>query len=101
MTYSLNTLNSDAAHHATRGLARYAQELGLLFGLIGLVFWGLALASYNLTDPAWTTSGNGSPTRNWGGGIGAFLADGSYALLGLSVWLCWACLLYTSPSPRD
>ena len=51
MTYSLNTLNSDAAHHATRGLARYAQELGLLFGLIGLVFWGLALASYNLTDP--------------------------------------------------
>ena len=47
MTYSLNTLNSDAAHHATRGLARYAQELGLLFGLIGLVFWGLALASYN------------------------------------------------------
>jgi len=90
MTYSLNTLNSDAAHHATRGLARYAQELGLLFGLIGLVFWGLALASYNLTDPAWTTSGNGSPTRNWGGGIGAFLADGSYALLGLSVWLCWA-----------
>ncbi|MFT4192055.1 MAG: DNA translocase FtsK 4TM domain-containing protein [Comamonas sp.] len=90
MTYSLNTLNSDDAHHATRGLARYAQELGLLFGAIALLFWGLALTSYNLTDPAWTTSGDGSPTRNWGGGLGALLADGSYALLGLSVWWCWA-----------
>jgi S-DNA-T family DNA segregation ATPase FtsK/SpoIIIE len=54
-----------------------------------LVFWLLALASYSAPTPAFSTSGGGA-IRNWGGRLGAWLADGSYFLLGYSVWWCVA-----------
>jgi S-DNA-T family DNA segregation ATPase FtsK/SpoIIIE len=68
------------------GLARYAQELFLLFGLVLLVFWVLSLCTYSLQDGAWSTSGEGGRTLNMGGVLGAWLADLSYFLLGFSVW---------------
>jgi len=51
-----------------------------------LLFWLIALLSYSLNDPAWSTSGIGAPVRNWGGQLGAWLSDASYYLFGLSVW---------------
>jgi S-DNA-T family DNA segregation ATPase FtsK/SpoIIIE len=64
----------------------------LVLGLLALVFWLAALLSYSLNDVAWSTTGAlGTNTatvvaRNWGGRFGAWLADGSYFLLGFSVW---------------
>jgi S-DNA-T family DNA segregation ATPase FtsK/SpoIIIE len=94
MTYSLNTLNaSSSAKSAPRtGAARFGHEIGLVAGLLALVFWLLALVSYSAQDAAWSTSGTrGDPlVANWGGRLGAWLADGSYFMLGFSVWWCVA-----------
>ncbi len=92
MTYSLNTLNaSSRTGPAPRsGAARFGYEFGLFMGFVLLVFWLLALLSYSQQDAAWSTSGSGSDgvVANWGGRVGAWLADGSYFLLGFSVWWC-------------
>ncbi|QIL69987.1 DNA translocase FtsK [Diaphorobacter sp. HDW4B] len=94
MTYSLNTLNASAGgKSAPRSwAARFSHEIGLLVGLLALVFWILALVSYNAQDTAWSTSGagDGLQVRNWLGRLGAWLADGSYYALGFSVWWCIA-----------
>lgn len=92
MTYSLNTL-TDAAPAASgprAGLARFAHETALVLGAAALVFWLLAIASHSPADPAFSTSGDGGAIRNWGGRLGAWLADGSFFLLGYSVWWCVA-----------
>ncbi len=94
MTYTLDTLNSRNAVPPTEeaGVGRFAQELGLVLGLLALVFWLAALLSYTLNDVAWSTTGalgtNAATmvARNWGGRFGAWLADGTYFLLGFSVW---------------
>ena len=89
MTYLLDTLSGQGSNttRAPTGVKRFAQEVGLLLGLLGLFFWMLALLSFSAQDAAWSTSGNGlSITLNWGGKLGAYLADGSYFLLGFSVW---------------
>ena len=92
MTYSLNTLNSSraTATSAQSGWGRLAAELGLLAGLLLLVFSLLALLSYSPLDAAWSTSGNGGPLLNRAGRLGAWLADGAYFLLGFSAWWCMA-----------
>ena len=94
MTYSLNTLNaSSSARSAPRtGAARFGHEIGLVVGLLALVFWLLALSSYSAQDAAWSTSGTRGDrlVANWAGRFGAWLADGSYFMLGFSVWWCVA-----------
>ncbi|MBS4037523.1 MAG: DNA translocase FtsK 4TM domain-containing protein, partial [Hydrogenophaga sp.] len=87
MTYSLNTLNADRAERAPSGLSRFTQEIGLVLGAAGLLFWLLALLSHSLADPAWSTSGRGPQVSNWAGQAGALLADASYYLLGFTVWV--------------
>ena len=69
MTYSLNTLtDTRAATSSPRaGVGRFAHEIALVLGLVALVFWLLALASYSAQDPAFSTSGSGAAVRNWGG----------------------------------
>ena len=97
MTYSLDTLNSRNAPAAGTpgGVKRFAHEVSLILGLLGLVFWLAALLSYTPQDVAWSTSGSAdlaagaqAITHNFGGRFGAWLADASYFLLGFSVW--WA-----------
>ena len=92
MTYSLNTLNHPAPGTGQqRGVVgRFAHEIVLVLGFVALVFWLMALASYSIDDPAFSTSGSGAAVRNWGGRFGAWLADGSLFLFGLSVWWCIA-----------
>jgi S-DNA-T family DNA segregation ATPase FtsK/SpoIIIE len=89
MTYSLNTLNADRANEAPAGLGRFAQEIGLVLGAAALAFWLLALVSHSLADPAWSTTGTLPEAGNWAGRLGALIADGSYYLLGFSVWWCF------------
>ena len=92
MAYSLNTLNSASSGKAQPrgGVARFGHELALIAGLLAWLVWLLALVSYDAQDAAWSTSGlgDGRPLANWMGRLGAWLADGSYFLFGLSVW--WA-----------
>ncbi|MBT9505639.1 DNA translocase FtsK [Rhodoferax sp.] len=92
MTYSLDTLNSNrsASSPARSGWGRFADELVLVAGLVMLIFWLLALLSYSPQDAAWSTSGSSTALLNRGGRLGAWLADGSYFLLGFSVWWCVA-----------
>ena len=93
MTYSLNTLNASSGKSAppTRA-ARFGHEISLVLGLLALVFWLLALASYSGHDAAWSTSGanDGRVLTNWAGRLGAWLADCSYFAFGFSVWWCLA-----------
>ena len=92
MTYSLNTLNSQRSSVApvVSGWRRLADELGLLLGLLLLLLWLVALLTYSAQDAAWSTSGSSAPVLNRAGRLGAWLADGSYYVLGFSIWWCVA-----------
>ena len=93
MTYSLHTLTAARAVKAAperSGVARFADELSLVAGFFVLALWLLALSTYSLTDAAWSTSGTGEQVVNGAGRLGAWMADGSYFLLGFSVWWCVA-----------
>ena len=92
MTYTLDTLTSSRVKppEVRSGLGRFADEISLLAGFTLLLFWMVALASYNLQDAAWSTSGQGGLVFNRLGWFGAWLADGSYFLFGFSVWWCLA-----------
>ncbi len=92
MTYSLNTLNNPGAGASgpRAGVGRFAHEFALVVGVVALVFWLLALVSYSAQDAAFSTSGSSAAIRNWGGRLGAWLADASYFLFGFSVWWCFA-----------
>ena len=92
MTYTLDTLTSSRTKSPVvrSGLGRFADELGLLAGFVLLLFWIVALGSYSLQDAAWSTSGQSALVLNRLGRLGAWLADGSYFLLGFSVWWCVA-----------
>ncbi len=93
MTYTLNTLVAQPSERTAperSGWARFANEVTLGLGLLALALWLLALSTYSLQDAAWSTSGSGSLVSNRAGRLGAWLADGSYFLLGFSVWWCFA-----------
>jgi S-DNA-T family DNA segregation ATPase FtsK/SpoIIIE len=89
MTYSFNTLNADRARQPPVGVGRFAQEIGMVLGAAMLAFWLLALLSHSPADPAWSTTGTGPEVGNWAGRLGALLSDGSYFMLGFSVWWCF------------
>ncbi|MDM0075786.1 DNA translocase FtsK 4TM domain-containing protein [Variovorax sp. J2P1-59] len=93
MTYSLNTLQSSSSNEAQpvrlRAM-RFAHEITLIAGFVVLLFWLLSMLSFTPSDAAWSTSGTGGEVKNWGGRIGAWLADASYFLAGYSVWWCLA-----------
>ena len=95
MAYSLNTLNNSQSTTEPTTAERFAQEIALLLGGLILIFWVLALVSYSSNDAAWSTTGIGSITRNWGGRIGANVADLSYYFFGFSIWWCIAALAST------
>ena len=89
MTYSLHTLQGKAYESppaAPTGWARFATEIAIIAGFLGLAFVLLALASYSIQDAAWTTSGIGGPTLNHAGHAGALAADLLYFSFGYSAW---------------
>jgi len=106
----VNVASPTQAPQAAADLAgnrRFFYEIGLLVGLLVWFFCFLAGWSYSSLDAAWTTTGNGHPTTNRMGHIGALLADGGYFVLGFSVWwltlvsaYAWVrfCMHYLRPS---
>ncbi|HQC86514.1 MAG TPA: DNA translocase FtsK 4TM domain-containing protein [Rhodoferax sp.] len=92
MTYSLHTLQSSSSSAPTEptGIGRFANEIALVAGFLLLALWVIALTTYSLGDPAWSTSGTGMAVANRVGRFGAWIADASYFLMGFSVWWCVA-----------
>ena len=95
MIYTANTLKNEStqAGSSLGGVKRFAHEVSLIAGLFAIAFWLLALSSFSLQDPAWSTSGSTqalpggqAALNNWGGRLGAYLADATYFLLGFSAW---------------
>ncbi|MEO7241370.1 MAG: DNA translocase FtsK 4TM domain-containing protein [Variovorax sp.] len=76
----------DELHPVRARALRFAHELTLVAGLAALAFWLLALFSFTPSDAAWSTSGTGGAVKNWGGRIGAWVADVSYYVAGYSIW---------------
>lgn len=95
MTYTLNASKASSSSKAKSraatpryGVIRFSQEVLLLIGLLGLVFWLSAMFTYSPQDAAWSTSGAGQMpfVHNWMGRVGAWLADACYFGFGMSVW---------------
>ena len=89
MTYPLDTMRGVTDPHASRThspVKRWAHEGLLLLAGAAWVYWVLAQLSYSPWDAAWSTSGQGEAVRNWGGRLGAGLADVGYSLFGYSLW---------------
>jgi S-DNA-T family DNA segregation ATPase FtsK/SpoIIIE len=62
-----------------------AQVTVFLTGAV-LILVFLALTSYHVTDPAFSTSGDRSQVKNLVGALGAWASDLSFFLFGFSVW---------------
>ncbi len=95
MTYSLHTLthspsSTEEDAEPRNFWARFAQEISLLLGAGLLLLCFLSLLSYQMQDPAWSTSGAGGVTRNWMGRTGAWFADIAFFVFGYSAWWCFA-----------
>ena len=57
----------------------------LLLPVVGYLF--LSLWSYHAGDPGWSHSGTEGDIRNWGGIFGAWIADLTFYLFGLTAYL--------------
>jgi S-DNA-T family DNA segregation ATPase FtsK/SpoIIIE len=80
-----------AGSFVSRRLSEFAGVV--LFALA--LMWLISLASYNPNDPVWFfNTSTGAPT-NFGGKVGAFLAELSYQLLGYAAYLVPIVLVVT------
>ncbi|MGH8547521.1 MAG: DNA translocase FtsK [Methylococcales bacterium] len=67
----------------------------LLLGMTALaLFFLISLATFDLDDPGWTSSGGGVPVKNAGGAIGAWLSDFFLTVFGLMAGFFPIMILY-------
>ncbi len=94
---ALNTRKSNAEWRVglRRSLRRAAQITGAAALFIGMIFLGLALASYTQTDPSPSTAAAPDQVANWMGAAGAWAADRVLFVFGLPALLLLP-LLYIS-----
>ncbi len=87
--YTRNT--APAAQPEPSRLVRLLSEARWI-ALSGLsVFLAMVLASYSRLDPGWSHASASATLHNWGGRIGAWLADVLLFVFGVSAW--WWCVL--------
>nr|WP_217905275.1 DNA translocase FtsK 4TM domain-containing protein [Altererythrobacter lutimaris] len=65
-------------------MSRAAQITGAGVLFAGMIFLGLALASYTQTDPSGSTAASGADIQNWMGASGAWVADKVLSAFGLT-----------------
>lgn len=71
----------------SRLFQKFRQDIvGILLLSVGL-FVGLALLSFQPTDPSFNSIGNGLKVTNYCGYVGSFLADALFQAFGISAWL--------------
>ncbi|MFT7224207.1 MAG: S-DNA-T family DNA segregation ATPase FtsK/SpoIIIE, partial [Cellvibrionaceae bacterium] len=68
-------------------LLRIIKEGALIGWLLLCAFLLLALLSFSLNDPGWSTTGSNTNVRNLAGPIGAWIADVSFSLFGYIAYL--------------
>src|SRR3990167_10921461 len=67
---------------------RHRLQEGLFLALVACaVFLLISLLTYHSHDPGWSTTGLGQEIANWGGRVGAWLADVFLLLFGLVSYL--------------
>ena len=65
---------------------RVSEFLGVVLFAVSL-FWLIALATYDPTDPVWFfNTASQEPPLNFAGRVGAFLAELSYQIVGYASW---------------
>lgn len=74
---------------------RFKELYGILYLALG-VFFGLCLLSYNPADPALNSVSNIEQISNFGGVVGAYIADILFNVLGISAYVfCGALILFS------
>lgn len=58
-----------------------------LISIACAIFLLISLATYHANDPSWSSTGLGNKVTNWGGHVGAWLADIFLALFGVVAYL--------------
>ncbi len=61
----------------------FYEILAVVFGTAG-IFLGLAVISYNPSDPSWNSGGDIGPAYNWMGPFGAFVSEALVIPLGIA-----------------
>ena len=51
------------------------------------IFLFVSLSTYHVGDPGWSSTGIGNKAANWGGRVGAFIADVFLSLFGIVAYL--------------
>ena len=88
--YTRSTKPTEASKPPSR-LARLLYEARWLAFAVLTVYLILILATYSKTDPGWSQAASVPTLRNWGGSMGAWLADLFLFVFGFSAW--WWCVL--------
>lgn len=60
------------------------------------IFLTISLMTYHVTDPGWSSTGLGSQVSNWGGKVGAWLADVFLSLFGYVAYIFPVMITITS-----
>jgi S-DNA-T family DNA segregation ATPase FtsK/SpoIIIE len=67
---------------------RHRLREGLLLASVACaVFLLISLATYHASDPGWSSTGLGKKVANWGGRVGAWIADIFLSLFGMVAYL--------------
>jgi S-DNA-T family DNA segregation ATPase FtsK/SpoIIIE len=72
------------------------QEGLFLFFTACALFLFISLITYHANDPGWTSTGMGKPIFNWGGQVGAFVADIFLSLFGIVAYFFPVLIIFTS-----
>ena len=91
MSFPLGSLGADGAAAlpggaASAGAPRWRQQALLIVGGLAWLLFVLAMATHQVSDAAFSTSGTGEPLRNKAGLLGARLSDLALFLFGFSAW---------------
>ena len=78
---------NEASRRRAEHLSNLVRDTLWLFALTLTIYAAVALGSFQMGDPAWSRSVlSDGETRNLGGLFGAYFADVSYYLFGISSW---------------
>ncbi|HET7527530.1 MAG TPA: DNA translocase FtsK 4TM domain-containing protein, partial [Burkholderiaceae bacterium] len=89
MTFPLGSLASSDAKSGVRpqaGAPRWRAKVVLVVGAVVWLLVVLALATHDLRDTAYFTSGGSDALHNRAGKLGAWMSDGLLGLFGYSAW---------------
>lgn len=78
--------NSFNNHSKSAAYRQYPTPIALFIYFAIWVWFSISLFTYSKTDAAWSTTGLTDSITNWGGFIGAYMADILFFLFGMSAY---------------